>query len=40
MQEQQLGYYTVRAPFDGVVGDIPVHVGDYVSPSMGPNRWR
>ena len=35
MQEQQLGYYTVRAPFDGVVGDIPVHVGDYVSPSMG-----
>ena len=32
MQEEQLGYYTVRAPFDGVVGDIPVHVGDYVSP--------
>jgi RND family efflux transporter MFP subunit len=30
-QEQLLGYYTVRAPFDGVVGDIPVHVGDYVS---------
>src|ERR1700758_2813489 len=28
-QEEQLGYYTVRAPFDGVVGDIPVHVGDY-----------
>lgn len=37
MQEQLLGYYTVRAPFDGVVGDIPVHVGDYVSPSMGAN---
>ncbi|WP_348264328.1 efflux RND transporter periplasmic adaptor subunit [Telmatobacter sp. DSM 110680] len=35
MQEQQLGYFTLRAPFDGVVGDIPVHVGDYVSPSMG-----
>ena len=35
MQEQVLGYYTVRAPFDGVVGDIPVHVGDYVSPSQG-----
>jgi RND family efflux transporter MFP subunit len=34
-QEQQLGYYTVRAPFDGVVGDIPVHVGDYVSPTSG-----
>lgn len=32
-QEQQLAYYTVRAPFDGVVGDIPVHVGDYVSSS-------
>jgi RND family efflux transporter MFP subunit len=29
-QEAQLAYYTVRAPFDGVVGDIPVHVGDYV----------
>ena len=33
-QEQQLAYYTIRAPFDGVVGDIPVHVGDYVSPHM------
>jgi RND family efflux transporter MFP subunit len=32
-QEEQLAYYTIRAPFDGVVGDIPVHVGDYVSPS-------
>ncbi len=31
-QEELLAYYTVRAPFDGVVGDIPVHVGDYVSP--------
>jgi RND family efflux transporter MFP subunit len=37
MQEQLLGYYTIRAPFDGVVGDIPVHVGDYVSPTMGTN---
>ncbi len=36
MQAEQLGYYTVRAPFDGVVGDIPVHVGDYVSPSAAP----
>ena len=35
VQEQQLGYYTLRAPFDGVVGDIPVHVGDYVSPTTG-----
>lgn len=32
-QEKQLGYYQIRAPFDGVVGDIPVHVGDYVSSS-------
>lgn len=32
-QEEQLAYYTVRAPFDGVVGDVPVHIGDYVSPS-------
>ena len=30
-QEEQLAYYSIRAPFDGVVGDIPVHVGDYVS---------
>ena len=34
MQQETLNYYTVRAPFDGVVGDIPVHVGDYVSPTM------
>ena len=32
-QEQLLDYYTIRAPFDGVVGDIPVHVGDYVTTS-------
>jgi RND family efflux transporter MFP subunit len=30
-QEQLLDYYTIRAPFDGIVGDIPVHVGDYVT---------
>ncbi len=29
--EEQLAYYTIRAPFDGVVGDIPVHLGDYVT---------
>src|SRR5438876_812472 len=28
-QEAQLAYYTIRAPFSGGVGDIPVHVGDY-----------
>lgn len=32
-QQQLLGYYTIRAPFDGIVGDIPVHIGDYVSPT-------
>jgi RND family efflux transporter MFP subunit len=31
-QERQLGYYHLSAPFAGVVGDIPVHLGDYVSP--------
>lgn len=30
-QEEQLAYYTIRAPYDGIVGDVPVHVGDYVS---------
>jgi RND family efflux transporter MFP subunit len=32
-QEEQLAYYTIRAPYDGVVGDIPVHLGDYVAPA-------
>ena len=32
-QQQQLAYYQIRAPFSGVVGDIPVHQGDYVSTS-------
>ncbi len=28
MQEETLGYYSVRAPFDlAIVGDIPVHLG-------------
>jgi len=35
-QEEQLAYYAVRSPFDGVVGDIPVHVGDFASPSNSP----
>ena len=30
-QQELLAYYTVRAPFDGIVGDVPVHVGDYVA---------
>src|SRR5579872_471191 len=31
-QQRQLAYYNLAAPFSGVVGDIPVHIGDYVSP--------
>jgi RND family efflux transporter MFP subunit len=31
--DEQLAYYRVKAPFDGVVGDIPVHLGDYVTPT-------
>lgn len=30
-QQRQLAYYSLTAPFDGIVGDIPVHLGDYVS---------
>lgn len=30
-QQAQLHYYTVAAPTDGIVGDIPVHVGDRVT---------
>ncbi len=32
-QEAQLAYFTIRAPYDGIVGDVPVHVGDYASTS-------
>ncbi len=35
-QEEQLAYYTIRAPFDGVVGDVPVHEGDFVAPATSP----
>src|SRR5437762_3334454 len=31
-QERQLAYYHLSAPFAGIVGDVPVHLGDYVSP--------
>jgi RND family efflux transporter MFP subunit len=30
-QKTQLQYYTIRAPFDGVLGDIPTKIGDYVN---------
>ncbi len=32
-QKRQLGYYRLVAPFDGTVGDVPVHIGDYVTPT-------
>lgn len=35
-QKRQLAYYQIRAPFAGIVGDIPVHVGDYVSQAGAP----
>ena len=31
-QQRELAYYNLTAPFNGIVGDIPVHIGDYVSP--------
>jgi len=31
--EAQLQYYTINAPFNGIVGNIPVKVGDYVNNS-------
>ena len=31
--QQQLAYFHVSAPFAGIVGDVPVHIGDYVSPT-------
>ncbi len=31
--QQQLAYFHITAPFNGVVGDVPVHIGDYVSPT-------
>ena len=30
-QQRELAYYNLTAPFEGIVGDIPVHIGDYVS---------
>ena len=31
-QRAQVAFYRIMAPFDGVVGDIPVKLGDYVTP--------
>ena len=30
-RQRELAYYNLTAPFNGFVGDIPVHLGDYVS---------
>jgi RND family efflux transporter MFP subunit len=32
-QQTQARYFSIRAPFEGVVGDIPVKVGDLVGPT-------
>jgi multidrug efflux pump subunit AcrA (membrane-fusion protein) len=41
-QKQELAYYRIVAPFAGMVGDVPVHIGDYVAASTllhcGPGR--
>ncbi len=31
-EQAELGYHTLRAPFSGLVGDVPVKLGDYVNP--------
>lgn len=33
VEQAQLNYYGIRAPFSGTVGDIPVKLGDYVTPT-------
>ena len=32
-QQVQLQYYRITAPFSGIVGDIPMKVGNYIQPS-------
>lgn len=33
-QRARLGFFNIVAPFDGVVGHVPVKVGDFVTPAM------
>ena len=33
-QEQQLAYHEIKAPFSGTVGNIPVKIGDYITPQV------
>lgn len=37
-EEAELGYHIMRAPFSGVMGDVPVKVGDYVNPTTRLSR--
>ncbi|RKH55527.1 efflux RND transporter periplasmic adaptor subunit [Corallococcus llansteffanensis] len=37
-QQVQLGFFNVSAPFDGTVGDIPVKLGDSVTPQTALTR--
>lgn len=32
-QQEQLKYFTLRAPFAGIAGDVPARIGDYVDTS-------
>jgi RND family efflux transporter MFP subunit len=32
-EQVQLNYYNINAPFHGMIGDIPVKLGDYVTPT-------
>lgn len=33
-QKARVGFFSIVAPFDGVVGHVPVKVGDFVTPAM------
>lgn len=33
-QRARVSYYNIVAPFEGVVGNVPVKIGDFVSPGM------
>lgn len=33
-QKTRLSFFTISAPIDGVVGDVPVKIGDFVTPAM------
>jgi multidrug efflux pump subunit AcrA (membrane-fusion protein) len=33
VEQEQLNYYKIKSPLEGMVGDIPVKLGDYVTPT-------